>query len=217
MSRRIPIAVWALLVLVVTVSAKADPVKVTATPATVENQSFDPAKPPKQLEPGEDGLTECSFSCDPHFTYHVVGQSQKAGSCMTTIKIDSIDVTIGLAVKIWLPNNAPKKLRDHEEGHRQICEEVYKGAEKAAREAGKALIGKTFEGTGDNCQKAEENALNAAVCAFCAAYGATTADAEGRIGDIYDDLTKHGTNGVSEKDAIKDAFKKYQEEQKKKP
>jgi hypothetical protein len=193
-------------------------VTVLNTPATVTRKTFDPnnlpdPKPP--LKTGEDAVTDCTYSCEPMFKYTPVAQSlTEPNWCMVTIRIDEVTITIGLDITIWLPNNASAKLKNHEEGHREICEEVYKGAEKGAKDAGEELIGKTFEAKARTCDQAEKLAYKkVATDALCNAYGASIP--EDRIGEIYDKLTAHGTNEVPEKNAIRDAFKQFKEEQKK--
>ena len=38
--------------------------------------------------------------------------------------------------------NAPAKLAKHEEGHRQICEDYYRGCAAIARQLGQKMVGR---------------------------------------------------------------------------
>ena len=67
-------------------------------------------------------------------------------------------------------------------------------------------------GDGADEDSAGKAATDAAVEWICNQYLHETADKAYRIGEIYDDLTKHGTNAKQEDDAIREATEKQLEE-----
>jgi hypothetical protein len=192
-------------------------VTVKRQPPLIEHKTFDPSDPPKampHLNPGEAAVTESVFNCAVNTSYHVFEQKDGSGECRTIVKVDAVQVDLQLHVTIWLPAHAPAKLTAHEEGHRRIAERLYKDrAEKAARAAAGKADGRRFEGAGKTCEEAADAALGKADTELCQNYLNQTGGAAARIGDIYDDLTSHGTNlKLPEDEAIRQAFEQYEKE-----
>jgi hypothetical protein len=103
-------------------------------------------------------------------------------------------------------------LTAHEEGHRQISERVYEGAEAAAKDLAGKLDGATLEGQGASCPAAERSAAKSSQDDFCRDYLDKTGKPASRVGDIYDDITAHGTKTEpAEDEAIRQAFKQSEE------
>ena len=204
------------------VAARAQ-VTIRHDPPAVEHKSFDPANPPQQmphLDPGEAAVTETIFNCAvKSFTkdtaHHAVGQT-----CQSVAKVDALEITLSLHVIVWLPNGAPQKLIAHEEGHRRIAEQIYKErADAAARAAAAKVNDHEFHGAGgdfDQSDHALESALRDAQNHLCDAYLAQTGGVASRVGDLYDQITNHGTRyRPAEDQAITEAFDRYTKEQKK--
>lgn len=195
-------------------------VTVKREPPVVEHKKFNPSQPPKELphlNPGEAAVTESIFNCAVSTSYHVLHQQSKDSRCDASVKIDSIEVTLQLHVTIWLPDGAPKKLIAHEEGHRQIAESIYKDrADAAAKSAAARLDGRELSGSGRDCDEATRAALNDADTRLCQDYLDQTGGPAGRVGDLYDQITSHGTKyWPAEDEAIRQAFERYAKEQKK--
>jgi len=193
-------------------------VAVEKKPVTVEHKTFDPAHPPKQMPPldhGESAVTESLFNCRVELVYRGGDRKRGADGCESSLLVQGVHAELQLRVIIWLPEGAPPKLNAHEEGHRQIAERIYRDAEKIAREVGKALDGRTITGSGDTCAEAERHATRDGAERFCRAYLDRTAVASGKINDVYDDLTHHGTKADPEEaEAIRQAFEKYDQQTK---
>lgn len=182
--------------------------------ALVERKAFDPAHPPADMPPlksGEAALTQSTFECSVALSYQISNRVQVAGRCRESLKIKSVAVTLQLKVIIWLPQGASAKLSDHEEGHRKIAERIYQDADRAAREAAQILDGKTMSAEGEDCQTAEKQATQSAANGFCRQYLEQTGKRAAHIGDIYDELTAHGTRAEpAEDEAIRQAFAKHE-------
>lgn len=205
------------LVILLPYGAFAKDVKVEKKKPNIEKKKIDKENPPK-LEPGEDGVTFCDFSCEPVFAFEgKPAEEESKDACQVTIVVSVESVAIDLDITEWLPEEAVAQLKDHEDGHTEICEEAYEDAKKAAGEAAKKFGKKTITGKGKNCEEATEDARNKAISAFCDDYhGRTQAVAE-RVFKIYDDLTEHGKKKKpAAKDAVKKAFEKEKEKQKEK-
>jgi len=192
-------------------------VTIKRQPPVIEHKSFDPAHPPTEmphLNAGEAAVTESLFNCSVHTSYHVFSQTGGDGGCRSSVKIDAVQVDLQLKVTIWLPDNAPAKLIAHEEGHRRIAEKLYgQRALKAAQSSAAKSDGQHFTGTGKNCDEAVNAAVDQSDAGICQTYLNQTGSAAARVGDIYDDLTSHGTNmKLPEDEAIREAFEQFEQE-----
>jgi hypothetical protein len=187
-------------------------VAIERAPAVIERKTFDPShRPPEMppLKPGEAALTQARFDCNVEMTYVVVNSRAHEEKCDTSIRIRAVRLVLHLNVTIWLPQNAPAKLSNHEEGHRQIAEEIYRDAERVARAIARPIDGKTITGTGDDCPAAQKQAVQSAADDICKNYLDRTGNRTSVVGDIYDDLTGHGTRAdPAEQEAIRQAFAK---------
>ena len=192
-------------------------------PPAVEHRNFDPAHPPVQmphLDPGEAAVTETTFNCAVKSSTKGTSHQEADGNTQSIAKVDAIEMTLSLHVIVWLPNRAPQKLIDHEEGHRRIAEQIYKDrADNAARAAAAKVDGREFRGSGATAEQANgavDSALQKAQDTLCNAYLEKTGGVAGRVGDLYDQITHHGTRlRPAEDQAIVQAFEQYDKEQKK--
>jgi len=185
-------------------------------PPVVERKTFDPAHPPKEmphLSGDEAAVTEAIFNCALSTSYRVVDQVGGDGGCRSTVRISAIQVDLQLKITIWLPRGANAKLKAHEEGHREIAERIYsERADNAARAAAARSDGKQFTARGNTCDEAANAAIGQADTLLCQTYLKGTGGIAGRIGDLYDDLTRHGTNKLPEDQAIRQSFERYEKE-----
>ncbi|HWE94099.1 MAG TPA: hypothetical protein VG269_09065 [Tepidisphaeraceae bacterium] len=192
-------------------------VTIKRDPPTVEYKIFDPADPPAdmpRLNQGESAVTYTVFGCAANARYSVIDRKAAAGQKVATIELSGLQLTLRLQVVIYLPKNAPEKLKAHEEGHRRIAEQVYRErAETAAREVAADADHRKYEGEGGTAAAATKAAVQSAINPVAGGYLKLTADVSARVGEIYDDITAHGTNKIPEDEAIKKAFEQYEKEQ----
>jgi hypothetical protein len=182
------------------------PVTIHKTPAKIVRRAFDPAHPPSAmpvLTPPESGVCHFDFGCDAGIGVFV----DPAGPNTYQVEIDSVDIVLTMEVDIWAINGAPKKLLNHEEGHRQICEYFYKDADAVAQRIGKSFIGKKAKGTGPTQQAAADAAQQTLLSEINAAYMNETRVRCSACQVRYDAITMHGLNAVPEADAIAQAIK----------
>src|SRR5688572_11335488 len=141
-------------------------VSIEQEPVVVKRRTFDPARRTKEmppLGPGISALTETVFHCGTNARYEVISRERgrPGGGCRATVRVRHVDVTLRLTITIWLPRDAGCKLKAHEEGHREIAERVYAGAEAAARAAAARMDGRRFSGEAGRCEEAVERAVGA--------------------------------------------------------
>jgi hypothetical protein len=172
-------------------SAAQDPGVLVASPSGPTISMFDPANPPKILKPGEAAF--CRFgpgarTSRVQFTFD--------GVHLGIARMDP--PTIFATITIFLPYNYTPDIKEHEEGHARLCAYEYaKVAQRLGAAAYAGFTGMRFTGRGSTPMARQADA-------------ASQADAEGRrrtglaaysiglevekLNDIYDDLTRHGTN-----------------------
>jgi hypothetical protein len=182
------------------------PVTIHKTPEKVLRRMFDPAHPPSAmpaLTPPESGVCHFDFGCDAGIGVFV----DPAGPNSVEVEVDSVDVILTMEVDIWAINGAPKKLLNHEEGHRQICEYYYKDADAIAQKLGKSFVGRKAVGTGPTKQAATDDAEHKLLSEYNTDYMNATRVRCSACQVRYDAITMHGLNDVLEADAIAQAIK----------
>lgn len=197
------LALWLTSAAVVS-AAEEHPVTVKANPARIQRHRFDPKRPPAampRLTPPESGVCHFEFTCDAGMSYFV----EQKGPATIEVEVDSVDMILDLPIDIWVMNNAPQKLIQHEEGHRQICEDYYRGCRDIALELGRKMIGRKATATGRNKQEAQQKAQQTLLSELNDAYMRATRYRCRICEDHYDDITNHGLKPIAEADAIAQA------------
>lgn len=189
-------------------------VRVVKPKPKVEYRTFDPQNKPKDM-PGlgknEAALCASDFAVAGQVTYApAVRNRVGVGKYTATIRVSDVTMELSLAITVWMPEGEHPKLKAHEDGHRIIAERIYaEVADRAAREAGEMLSGKSFTGEGASAREAEKaatDAMTAAHNAMVRAYLADTSQAAQKIQVEYDRLTVHGLNELDEQEAIRKAW-----------
>jgi len=179
-------------------------VSVTQKPAKVTTRTFNPKNPPTDMPPlrgNEAAVTQSKFAC----AVAIGVQVSQQGDNKPTMTITDIKAELSLEIVIWLPTDATAKIRAHEDAHRQIAELFYKEAEAIATKIAARYIGKKLDIT-----SIDENHTRPIIQRigneFCGEYlGATEVPSE-KVQKRFDELTDHGRNRLSEKEAIRRAM-----------
>lgn len=157
-------------------------------------------------------MTACSsgFSAEPR--YDVISRQRGPGGNWTaTIACTGVSVYVRLTLIIWTPKGVSAKLKAHEEGHRKLDELMYKKlAEPAARAAGEEMDGHQFTGQGATAAKADADAVRSMFQQAGRDYLAQASAPNDKVNEIYDQITRHGSNDVPEADAIKQALEQFE-------
>ena len=179
-------------------------VTVEKAPVVVVRKTFDRRDPPKDmpvLGPDADAITNINFTCSANARYATVLRPRE-GPAGSSTRINDMAIKVGLEITIWVPRGARRKLVDHEEGHRVIGERVYETAERVAREEARRWVGRRVTGADD------DDAVREATRQFCDAYLDATSNRAGRIGRLYDEITRHGRGDTEVEAAIEEAFRR---------
>jgi hypothetical protein len=188
------------------VAADESHVTIKVNPPKITHHTFDKAHPPAnmpKLKPTESGVCHFEFTTDAGLGVFVDQKDART----VEVEVDTVDMILDLPIQVWWMIGAPKKLTQHEEGHRQICEEYYKGAGEIARQLAQKMIGRKATGTGRNKQEAQSDAQQKLLTELNDAFMAAVRIPCRICQDHYDDITVHGLQPIAEADAIAQAKK----------
>lgn len=168
------------------------------------NRTFDPDSPPADMptiSPGELAVCDSDFQSSAG----VAGELARTDATHGIVTITRITVKLRLNTTIWTPMNATQHVIEHEQGHRQISERFYIGADQLAEQIAATYLGKHLVVSGSDVEmehtKALQDAGNEIVKEFNDKLGVAQAQ------ERYDEITDHSRNGVAAADAIAQALK----------
>jgi hypothetical protein len=178
-------------------------VSIEQTEPRIVRRAYDPLNPPaemlRKLTLPEAGLCQFDFGCKvltatdrPHFGL------QRTGATVTSVRmVTHLDITI------WTVIESNPKLRAHEEGHREICEDYYRRAravalDLAGRALGTRLAAPIYDLGGPEVREAFQNRL-------AAEFIRETAERCVVAQHNYDVITAHGGNRITEAEAVAQA------------
>jgi hypothetical protein len=176
-------------------------IDVTVEPPTVAYVEFDPRRPPDELPSGG---PEGSAACHNVFEIEAGIASSIEMLTPTTVRAypTNFDIITRLKVTIYTPDDAPSKLRSHEEGHRAIAEHYYRNAEAAAREAAASVQSRSFDAGGVDRAAAERAVGELMRAALTAAFMQRTQARSAAANARYDAITSHGLDTITATDAV---------------
>jgi hypothetical protein len=177
---------------------------VTKQPVNFSARTFDPANPPQDMPPMTAGE---AAQCDSDFRALVTigGQPRRIDATHGTLTVAQIKVNLFLIINIWTPNEAPARIVEHEEGHRQISEFYYQTAEKVAERIAADYEGRLMSIEGGDLDAAGNKALQEMAAEITEEYKKQINPAPAQL--LYDNITDHSRNDVVVKDAVDHAIK----------
>ena len=145
--------------------------------------------------------------CDSDFrsSANVRGETQPTGASHATVTITQVTMTLRLNINIWLPLGVIPRVTDHEEGHRQISQYYYEGADKLAARIAAKYLGRQIEVSGPDLNAETNQVLLRMANEITEEYGKELDPAPAQL--LYDTITDHGRNDVVVKDAVDHALK----------
>jgi hypothetical protein len=179
---------------------EAQGVTVNKAAPTVGHRMFDPKRPPRDIPtmvPGEAGLAHYEYT----LSIGAGGDTEVLSPNEVNVTINGVDIDASLPITIWLENNTPQRIIDHENGHMAIIEYYYANIEVYAKRAGQSVIGKKFHGTGRDRKTAENDAIDKAIKQINDEILTRTRVRAVACNDRYDKTTDHGRNPGSQADA----------------
>lgn len=191
-----------------TVVSEPEAVSVIKAESKLEVKRFDPDNPPPAVSKTFHGVTKWKFECTCEVRYKVLEQFDDPGGCFVRIRVTGIDVGLALPITMWMPDDPPEGLRQHEDGHAEICRRVYADAEKSARKIAESMIGKEYSGTGATIVDASKFASGIAVVDYANEFEAEVAKKCQDISEIYDYLASYTSTDKAK--LVDEAFSVYE-------
>lgn len=176
-------------------------VRVQREDPVVRRVEFNPRRPPRDmppLTPPEAGVCLTTFELGANVTY----SAERLGRNRARVYVDELDLVTRLRFDIYTVEDAPPKLRAHEEGHRAIGEHFYGSAARIAEDIGRRLIGATFEGTGPTEAAAQKSGFEQVVARIERDYMARVRVPSAAANARFDEITNHGLDPIDEAEAI---------------
>lgn len=173
-------------------------------PVVFASRTFNPGAPPADMPPLSAGE---NAECDSNFLSHasVRGEPRQTDATHATVTITQIKMTLQLKITIWVPTDASQHLVEHEEGHRQISEYYYEGAEKLAGKIAGMYIHRQVEISGADLDAESNKMLQQMANEITEEYNKELNPGPTQL--LYDSITDHGRNEVIVKDAVDHAVK----------
>jgi len=200
------------VVLLLTSLASAQ-VTVNKQPVTSTVRYFDPKKPPAdmpKLVGNEAAVCVSNFNISASAGGDVLEQDKVDGACRTTVRIDRITLTLECDIVIWLPNKPPKKIVEHEDGHKEITERFYKDADAVAKKYANQWLGRSVRGSAKTCQEASSAAISSAAQEMSGQYMTAVQGESSKVQEAYDRITAHGTNKLTARQGVDRAMAEYE-------
>jgi hypothetical protein len=164
-------------------------VDVSAAPASVHVNYFD--KPPAgavERDRNFDAYTLWFYHCFADIQMQPVDADDTIGASSAHFVVKNIQLRLSCPINIWLPRNAQAVVRDHEDGHSEICKKVYLLAPAVARKAAEDILGKSYSGMGANLAEAKQVAMSAAKEDIAQAFRSGVIERADEISVLYDDF-----------------------------
>jgi hypothetical protein len=177
--------------------ALAEGVQINRAEPRVDRHRFNPRNPPAQMPPlekDEAAVTKSIFGIESAFSVEVVGEEKRGGKTVAKVKVEGVTVKLSLKIEIWNPDDAPKTIVDHEEGHRKLSEHFYEDAQKVAERLAKGYVGKVYSAEGVDVDSASRAAIEKALNELSQKYMGETQVPSAKANVIFDEITRHGRN-----------------------
>ncbi len=200
------ISLWPMLA--VPAWAAGDAVSVTKEPPQVQTRTFNHNEPGPEvpLKGREAATTHCSFDYFVDIGLESTASKRNGDVYTYTFKLTRLSVRLNLPITFWLPDTVNRRLREHVDGHRQIYEEIYGGAEKIAQRQAQELLGETYIGQGKTLEEAQDDAKTKIGLELNRRYGREILSYAKLVTQLYDNATGSGTNRTPVFLAIREAF-----------
>jgi len=152
--------------------------------------------------------SDWSFFCKPQIQVKELTDLRQGKTF--TFEVTGISAKLQLELIQSLPIGVKDPLRKHEETHCAMTADVYKQAPKAAAEIAKKMIGRriVIESNG-NANDARADAEFQARKDFKIEYQKTVGAQADELSKIFDRVTKHGMNGVTNEDGVRRSIEEH--------
>lgn len=153
-------------------------------------------------------FTDWVFFCNPKFQFKELNELRQGKSY--TFEITAISAKLRLELTQSLPIGVKDPLRKHEETHCAMTADVYKKGPETASAIAHSMIGqKIVVELASNENDARVQAEFQARRNFNVAYQKSVASKADELSKIFDRITHHGMNDVTNADGVKRSIDEY--------
>lgn len=168
-------------------------------PVTFATHTFDPKSRPlgmPALAYGEEAV------CDSNLTSNAIvgGESQKTDTTHATVTVTKVKMILALSINVWVPSGATQHVVEHEDGHRQISEYYYQGADKLAERIAATYVGRQIGINGTDVDAQLARTLQQTATDITHDFDRELSFAATQ--QYYDTITDHGRNESDVKEAV---------------
>jgi len=192
-------------------------VAVEVVPAKVsfKHSEIDGAKASKQASNHDVAQTDWLFSITPELDFSIKDEKKKDNQYCIGLEITAVRIKLALPIDVSIAKDAPAWVKEHENGHVEICRTVYKNARECATAAANGILNKRFEGVGADKKLALSNALQIAAQEVAAPYRGNVGSEADAVSSRYDQLCETAEYQGKVQKAIADAFAQVKSEKEK--
>ena len=180
-------------------------ISVNSAEPVITYSYYAPNQKPFQLGRSAANL-EHHYQCQAKF-----GVQVEPGAAGTPVHfhIDRVLIALGLTCRLTEPTNSDDIIRQHEEGHRKVCEYFYRLGPQVAQAIGVSVVGREFTAAEVDFESEKKRALAEAEMEIISQY-ILRIEAAVRKADLeYGRLTDNGANNVDRTQAAQDACDKF--------
>jgi hypothetical protein len=184
-------------------------VSVTAAAPTTTPKYLDDIEWKQRTEFGR-AFSNWAFLSNTHFNLNKIDEKREGGRHIFQFEITGANIKLGLECTETLPIGVKDPLRKHEDMHCQMTTECYQAAPDTAKKIAQEMVGQKITiSEVDDQRSAEKLAQLECKRRFSLEYRVTTQTKADRLADIFDRITNHGLNGVSNEDGRQRSFDEY--------
>ena len=201
-----------LLFSIISAQASSEPARDTAisiqkAPVAVERKTFPAGQPPLHLRArsSEVAFCESAFTCVVEIRARTRRQAFKPPSS----SIVAIQFRVGLEVTLWLPEDADRRIIEHEQAHQAISEHFYHQAETVGRGIARRLLAEAPDLSSPGSKMDER--LSQLRDRLIADYMAETHQRSEFAQKRFDAITDHGRKRISNDVGITQALREEED------
>lgn len=184
-------------------------VSVTSSAPTTKVAYLDDIEWKQRTEFGR-AYSNWAFLTTTHFDLKKVDEKDQEGRHIYEFEIVGANIKVGLECIETLPIGVKDPLRKHEEMHCKMTTECFQSAPDTAKKIAQELVGQKITiAEGSDLRSAEKLAQLECKRRFSNEYRVTTQTKADKLAEIFDRITNHGLNGVTNEEGRQRSFDEY--------
>ncbi|HEY9755281.1 MAG TPA: hypothetical protein V6C97_08970 [Oculatellaceae cyanobacterium] len=184
-------------------------VSVTSSAPTTKVAYLDDIEWKQRTEFGR-AYSNWAFLTTTHFDLKKVDEKDQDGRRVYEFEIVGANIKVGLECTETLPIGVKDPLRKHEDMHCQMTTECFQSAPDTAKKIAQELVGQKITiAECSDLKSAEKQAQLECKRRFSNEYRVTTQTKADKLAEIFDSITNHGLNGVTNEDGRQRSYDQY--------